>query len=244
MNTIQYSSMYVGDLHGRIHSFELAIEKFEKEKLDKLIFMGDYMDSYDATDTELVYLLEQIINYKKEHPYNVVSLLGNHDIHYIHSPDYRCSGYRSSIQNEVYKLFLDNRDLFQVAWLNGKYMATHAGILSDWYYKYNDRLSYYEEKLNIEKRNNLDILLNNISMTSDAWILYTIPSVRGGYAGSVGGIVWADSTEIKEKGCLHRFNHIVGHNNVKSIEKFLGAEGSLVTFTDCLKYRDEFFVLK
>lgn len=236
--------MYVGDLHGRIHSFELAIEKFEKEKLDKLVLMGDYMDSHDATDTELLYLLEQIINYKKENPHKVILLLGNHDIHYIHSPEYRCSGYRPSMQNEVYKLFLDNRDMFQVAWLNGDYMATHAGILTEWYSKYYDRLSYYEDKLNIYKRDNLDVLLNNISMTSDAWMLYSVPVVRGGYVGSVGGIVWADSTEIKEKGCIHRFNHIVGHNSVKSIETFVGKGGPAVTFVDCLRYKDEFFILK
>jgi len=244
MKNLQFSALHVGDLHGRIYHFERAIEMFERDKLDKIVFMGDYVDSFNCTNIEIKYLLEQVISYKKKNPNKVICLLGNHDQQYIHSPAYRCSGFRAELQPDLYKLFRDNREMFQVAWLNGNYMCTHAGILSDWLYRYNDRLSYYEEKLGIDKRNNLDVLLNAINDSHDEWILNTVPTIRGGVAGSIGGIMWADTSEIKKDGCVHRFNHIVGHNQVNDIEIYQHKGGPTVIFTDCLSKSDNFFILK
>lgn len=244
MKNVQFSSMYVGDLHGRIGCFESAIEKFEKSGLERLVLMGDYMDSFDCTSTEILYLLQQVIEYKKSKPQQVILLLGNHDIQYIYSPDYRCSGHRPEIQYDAYKLFRDNEPSFQIAWLNGDYMATHAGILSNWYYTYNNRLHYYQEKFGIDKIASLDVLLNAINRTSDNWILNTVHSKRGGSVGSIGGPLWADMTEIKERKVMHRYSHIVGHNPVPSIIVEQNTENSEVVFTDCLGSKEEFFTLK
>lgn len=211
MSNLQHSSMHVGDLHGRIWAFEEAIEKFEKEGVEKLVLMGDYVDSYDATDTEIVHLLKQVIEYKRSNQDKVICLLGNHDAQYMYSPDYRCSGFRFGIAQELKNLFTTNKEIFKIAFRNGDYMSTHAGILSDWIYKYNDRLHYYSDLLGIDMVNDLDELLNAINETSDRWILNTVPKIRGGVAGSVGGPLWADISEIKSgNGPMWKFTHIVG----------------------------------
>jgi hypothetical protein len=236
--------MYVGDLHGRIWAFEEAIEKFEKENLEKLVLMGDYVDSYDVTDIEIVHLLKQVISYKQSNPEKVICLLGNHDVQYIYSPDYRCSGFRQSISLELYDLFTKNTNLFQIAFKNGDYMATHAGILSDWVYKYNDRLHYYGDLFGIDLINDFDKLLNAINETNDRWILNTVPIVRGGVSGSIGGPLWTDMSEIKNgSGLMWKFTHIVGHNKVPKLGKYQHKNGPTVIFTDCIGSVTEFLIL-
>lgn len=80
---LEYSVLYCGDLHGDIFSLEQAIEKFEEVKLDVICFMGDYMDSRNKTDIEILYLLNNIIQYKKANPTKVILLLGNHIFGYF-----------------------------------------------------------------------------------------------------------------------------------------------------------------
>lgn len=245
MKYLEFSAIYVGDLHGRIYAFEKAVEQFEQEKLDKLVFMGDYVDSIDYTSLEIKYLLKQVIQYKKENPEKVILLLGNHDWQYMYGEEYRCSGFRPEIELDLYQLFNDNEELFQVAWRNGDYMATHGGLLSDWIYRYANRLDYYSDKFGIDRVNNLDILLNAISKTTDRWILATIPTIRGGVPGSIGGPLWADISEIKEgASCIHKYVHIVGHSKVPTIGAYQHKGGPTTVFTDCLGKSDEFLILK
>lgn len=162
----------------------------------------------------------------------------------MNHPDYRCSGFRTSIWPEAYQLFNKSDNLFQVAWRNGDYMATHAGILSDWKIKYNDRLSYYEEKFSIDRVENLDILLNAVNDTHDRWILNTVGMVRGGNTGSVGGPLWADISEILEGGLSPtKYTHVVGHNNVPTICSQRDKNGTQVIFTDCLGKETNFLTI-
>lgn len=239
----EYSVMYCGDLHGDIYSLEQAIEKFEESKVDKLCFIGDYLDG-PHTDTENIHLLKEVIRYKIQNPTKVILLLGNHDLHYAYNPDYKCSGFRQSIALELQDLFNLSRDKFQVAWKNGDYMATHAGILRKWLVKYNDRLSYYENKFNIDRVENIDILLNAINDTHDRWILHTVGLTRGGHTGSVGGITWADMGEIiDQEGCTQKHCHIIGHNKVNEITKLKTKGGANVVFIDCLHKQTNFLTI-
>ncbi len=79
----EVSALYCGDLHGNLFAFEQAVETFEKEKLDVLCFMGDYVDSKHATDTEILHLLKGVIEYKTANPAKVILLTGNHIFGYI-----------------------------------------------------------------------------------------------------------------------------------------------------------------
>lgn len=246
MKKWEYSTLYCGDLHGRIYAFEKAAEQFEKEKLDILCLIGDYVDSKYYTSVEIKHLLEHVIQYKRDNMDRVILLLGNHDWQYMYGVEYRCSGYRPEMKDDLYKLFNDNKELFKVAWRNGDYMATHGGLLSEWVYRYSNRLDYYADKFNIDRVNDIDLLLNAISETPDRWILATIPDIRGGGHSSIGGPIWADKSEIQNKNkasCLHKYVHIVGHSRVDKIETYEHKGGPITVFIDCLSESDQFLIL-
>ena len=59
----------IGDLHGKDIWKKLTMESY-----DKVIFIGDYCDSYDTTDEEMVHNLLDIIEYKKSNPKNIILL--------------------------------------------------------------------------------------------------------------------------------------------------------------------------
>ncbi|MDO4214266.1 MAG: metallophosphoesterase [Bacteroidales bacterium] len=66
----------IPDVHGR-KFWRAAVQGHEE---DKIIFLGDYVDPYDwegISASEAFKELQDIIAFKKEHPDNVVLLLGN-----------------------------------------------------------------------------------------------------------------------------------------------------------------------
>ena len=79
----------IPDIHGRNFWKEAVTGREE----DIIVFLGDYLDPYphDFPDKTADEIWEQtwnnfndIIEFKKKHPSNVVLLLGNHDLHYIY----------------------------------------------------------------------------------------------------------------------------------------------------------------
>lgn len=244
-------NLYVGDLHGNIYAFEKAVEQFEKEKLDKLIFIGDYCDDRERTNVEILYLVEQLIKYKKENMDRVFLLLGNHDIQNYHFPEqaYRCSGFRPEMVHDLHILFRDNKDLFQIAHLDGKYLASHAGITKKWFERYFDRIGYWADRLDLDLETQLDKVLTHINNSSDAWILHTVGYPRGGLG--FGGPTWADESEMIEYLGIAPYHHIVGHTSVQSIREETHFKTSKnnkyisdMTFIDCLRYELKFLKVK
>jgi len=64
----------IGDIHGRLSKLEDLIEQIGPNEDDRLVFLGDYIDS-GAQSYEVV---EHVIRLKKEFP-NTVTLRGNHE---------------------------------------------------------------------------------------------------------------------------------------------------------------------
>jgi hypothetical protein len=106
---------------------------------DKIIFIGDYVDSFDAINVIIKSNLEEIVHFKKCLGDRVVLLLGNHDVQYIvHNQG--CSGYRPEMRHDLYQIFSENSSFFKLAHeetgTNGeKWLWTHAGVTSGWYNK-------------------------------------------------------------------------------------------------------------
>lgn len=244
-------NLYVGDLHGNIYAFEKAVEQFEKENLDKLIFIGDYCDDWQRTNVEILYLLKELIEYKKKNPTKVFLLLGNHDIQYYHFPEqaYRCKGFNVDILHDLHIMFRDNKDLFQMAYLDGKYLASHAGITKAWFRRYFDRICYWANKLDLKLETQLDQVLTDINNGPDAWILHTVGYSRGGIG--FGGPTWADKSELTEHLGIPNYHHIVGHTPVPDIkeESYFRTSNeskmySDMTFIDCLRSELKFLKMK
>ena len=156
--------------------------------------------------------LRDIIAFKKEHPDNVVLLLGNHDLGYL-DPSI-CTCRRDSYRAEkIRREFEDNLDLFDIVHIEevdgGKVLFSHAGIAENWI-KHRSKLvgkmngfrpEHLNEMLhgNQDERERLFLALADVS-----WY-------RGGLD-KVGSPVWADVEEyLNGERLLGGYLHIFGH---------------------------------
>ncbi len=216
----------IGDLHGK-SVWKEAIKK----KADLYIFLGDYIDSFEFSNKEILNNIKEIISLKKTKKDKVILLLGNHDIQYFYYPKYMCSGYRHEMQKGLTKLFNDNKSLFQIAFQVKNYLFTHAGVSKNW-------LELFKEVIKPLKLNkNLANLFNKVSNSEEMDILHTVGQIRGGDL--FGGITWADLSETRED-FIEDYHQVVGHTKVPFIcmEK---KEKSSITYIDCLDSEINFY---
>jgi predicted MPP superfamily phosphohydrolase len=117
----------IGDIHGR-SNWKLAI--YQEESVDRVIFIGDYFDSFDIPGVEQIDNFKQIIRYKEDNPQvEVIMLIGNHDHHYFPEIGYTgTSGYQHRIAPSITQVIDENRHHLQMAYGFGDYLFTHAGV--------------------------------------------------------------------------------------------------------------------
>lgn len=187
----------IPDIHGR-NFWEEAVASREE---DIIVFLGDYLDPYpdDFPDKTADEIWEQtwnnfndIIEFKKKHPSNVVLLLGNHDLHYIYPKMDDSSRYDYERAAQIKEKFNENKDIFLLAYertINGKrFVFSHAGIhelwTADWFGS------------SVTDKNVVDYM-NNGFLTNDPSLpraLDQYSTYRGGWE-SYGSMVWADVRE-------------------------------------------------
>jgi predicted MPP superfamily phosphohydrolase len=119
-------TVVLGDTHGR-SNWKLAIHQ---EKPNRVIFIGDYFDSFEFSGVEQINNFKEIIKYKESNPQvEVVLLIGNHDHHYFPEVGYTgTSGYQSGIAPSITQVIDENRYNLQMAYGFGEYLFTHAGV--------------------------------------------------------------------------------------------------------------------
>ena len=123
-------TIILGDTHGR-SNWKLATHQ---DKPDRVIFIGDYFDSFEISGVEQINNFKEIIQYKENNPQiEVVLLIGNHDHHYYPEIGYTgTSGYQSGIAPSITQVIDENRHHLQMAYGFGEYLFTHAGVSYDW----------------------------------------------------------------------------------------------------------------
>lgn len=226
----------IGDLHGKT-----CWQSIEFEHYDRIIFLGDYVDSGVHSDQEILDNFKAVIALKKSMPDKVFLILGNHDIHYLHFPKYSCSGFRPEMQSSLTEIFSENHFLFQVAYQINKYLFSHAGISQPWYLKL---LSYLESVPNMERPvdwDSLSDLFNALEKTHNRDILHQVGIKRGG-AHEYGGMTWADKDELWDHP-LEGYHQIVGHTPVSLIETISYNEQTSITFVDVLRTQEAYYEL-
>ena len=116
--------LIVPDVHGRKFWHKEMINS-----VDKVVFLGDYLDPYPWECIDAIKEFEEIIKFKNDNPDKVVLLLGNHDCAYCFD-----FGSASRYENEfeIKNLFSTNIGLFRLYFREGNYLFTHAGITRDW----------------------------------------------------------------------------------------------------------------
>jgi Calcineurin-like phosphoesterase len=223
----------IGDLHGSSVWKEITPKDW-----DQLIFSGDYVDSFEFKDGQIIENLEEVIQLKKEYPQKVILLLGNHDLGYLFKdkPGHGCSGFRAGMAKALFNLFSSNHDLFLCAWQVDNYLWTHAGIVGRWY------KNFVEGEIVPSDIN----LAGTINKLFDAYYLplFHVSNIRGG-RNKDGGIFWADSMETIQDP-LPGYHQIAGHTKTGNGIITYSSEDNLtsVTYTDCLETTTEFYKLK
>ena len=221
----------IGDIHGRD-----SWQRVNTKLYERVIFLGDYADSYTLSDLVILENLKKIIALKKRHPEKIVLLLGNHDVHYLHYPRFECSGFRATMQPELSALFRRNAALFQIAYQKDNYLFTHAGITNNWY----SEIMRSPKLLEIcEEGENLADKLNLLERSAFRGTLYDVGLERGGYG--YGGPLWADMKETFTD-MLHGYHQIVGHTNVEDI-RTISYTGRSMTYTDVFTTKEQFHEL-
>jgi hypothetical protein len=122
-------TLVLGDIHGRPCWKQIV----ELEEFDRVVFVGDYVDTHEQyTGAEQLNNLMDILEYSKRN--DVILLIGNHDHHYWPGiAGGTTSGYQPRMRASFEKVFHDNRNHFQMAYAdNHGNLITHAGVTKDW----------------------------------------------------------------------------------------------------------------
>jgi len=208
----------IGDIHGKTYWKEV-----DPNKYDKIVFQGDYVDSYYHKNAEIYANLLDIIQLKKDYSDKVILLLGNHDIQYMFLDEgFGCSGFRPEMASNLNFLFKSNKNLFQIAFQIDNFLWTHAGVSTGWYDKNKNVIEKIGEKFSTK---NLADTFNHMLWLKENKILHQVGSCRGG-AYSFGGITWADRRETSTD-YPEGFHQIVGHTPIDEITKYGDEKGSI-----------------
>lgn len=157
-------ALVIGDIHGR--KFWRSTIADNISKVDKVIFLGDYLDPYnnEIIDDEdsmecksfddsynMLIMLSNIIELKKNEPNKYILLTGNHTDSYIWSKF--AAATRTDYKNweKYHKFFSENLDLFNLVWIEDNTIFSHAGITKGWASDFLYSYMKYDENAQLEK---------------------------------------------------------------------------------------------
>jgi predicted phosphodiesterase len=208
----------VGDTHTK--DFIIDIVEGYVDSVDRLVFLGDYVDEWDGHAEDSVRHLSNIIDFAKKYRDKTTLLLGNHDYAYVY--DIRnISGHNMGTAPEAKKLFWEDRELFSIAYGSGKYLFSHAGVSRDW-------LEYRKSELDIKGSAAVDIAeaLNELTFSDSDNILWDI---KGYYGHHASGPLWIREGELLSFDDYHNLGRnaiigdiiqVVGHTPVETVVKY------------------------
>jgi hypothetical protein len=122
-------TLILGDTHGRSEWKDYI----NQTQPDRVVFIGDYFDSFDVPITKQIDNFLDIVQYKQDNLNEVILLFGNHDFHYIIDGE-NYSGYATAIKVQVETLLKDliRDDILQMCYSQDDYLFSHAGITQTW----------------------------------------------------------------------------------------------------------------
>lgn len=251
----------IGDIHGnpiwqlpifgevgKFEEWEKMGGKFPYQEYTHIIFIGDYVDSFHRMDIEILLNLENIIKFARKSEVPVILLWGNHDVYYIRKEGSVRAGYRQRMQHSLEKLFLDNSDLFKIAYqidhihddLERKFLWTHGGISEEYYENDLKRLLAILKDYEFCLADNLQALFDDRHP-----VIFQEGYASGGTY-EYGSVLWA-RTETTDAIIEDGYNQIIGHTNFPCITGFFNSNLTSSTFfIDCLNsnsYTSQFLIV-
>lgn len=199
----------IGDIHGKSVWKEIVNKETDA---DTIIFIGDYLDSWDISPTMMAENFQEIVKFKKDSNKEVVLLVGNHDLSYI-SSSCRCSGYNLELDSLVgrYITKLFNDKFIKTFHIEGNILFSHAGVTKSW-------LSNTVNYLNIESKNIFTQIniINSLVAEAPSLLKYVAydTSNRGFHIDQ--GPVWVRPPSLLENK-LDTIEQVVGHTQYTDI---------------------------
>ena len=118
-------TIVLGDTHGR-STWKLITHL---EQPDRVIFIGDYFDSFNIPAVDQMFNFNEIIAYKESGKAEVIMLIGNHDHHYYPEiGNTGTSGYQYGAAAGISKMIDENKKHLQMAYSFDNFLFTHAGV--------------------------------------------------------------------------------------------------------------------
>ena len=235
----------IPDLHGR-SDWKLITHR---ENPDRIIFLGDYFDSFDIKGVDQLNNFLDIIEFKKSSGKEVIMLIGNHDYHYFPEVgDTGTSGYQTRMAPSISYVMGENRHHLQMAYQFNEFLFSHAGVSSafmdsvfgidSWktetiveqlnkLFKYKPLTFGFGEAVSIKKLSYLDPYGDNEEQ-SPIWIRPR-------------SLMYANRYTLRKK-----VIQIVGHTQVNKLD-LKGSEkaaGGRYYFIDCLGTTGEYMVIE
>lgn len=223
MNKKTNNLIVIGDTHGKN-----TWEKIDKETANKVIFLGDYFDSFSIPFNKQIENFKNIINYKKNNMDKVVLLLGNHDYHYLSYVTEHYSGYQPEHTDEIAIAIEDALDegLIQICYIYNYFIFSHAGITKTW----------YED--NVKDKINIRDDINNLFKTNPERFKFTPSNPMD----NIGDSITQSPLWVRPRALLSdkidNLTQVVGHTHQEHIK--INDE---VIFIDTLEYGDEYLII-
>ena len=223
-------TVILGDTHGRPHWKQIVAS----ENPDRVIFMGDYFDSFDNTAVEQMHNFKEIIDWKQSGQSEVIILIGNHDYHYMRGITEYYSGYQAGARPAIEQLLYENRQHMQMCYQMGDFLFTHAGVSYDWL-----KINKWEGWESVEEKVN------------DLWE-YT-PNVFG-FAGrdpygdsKISSPIWIRPYSLQQANrdtLRDQFIQVVGHTTQGKIDTEGKSTGGRYYYIDTLGTSGQYMILE
>ena len=118
-------TVVIGDLHGR----ECWKWIINYEKPDRVIFVGDYFDSFNIKYDDQINNFLDLVKFKEDGGIDVIMLIGNHDYHYLpYINDRATSGYQETYAHLIKEIVKLNEHHLQIAYQMDDFLFSHAGV--------------------------------------------------------------------------------------------------------------------
>jgi predicted phosphodiesterase len=224
MKKNQHKIIVLGDTHGRD-----KWEQIVKQPSDKVIFLGDYFDSFDIPFDIQMANFKKIIDYKQKNPKKVVLLLGNHDYHYLSYVHESYSGFQAG-KKPFISIVVENAiedGLIQVCYIYKDWAFTHAGITNTWF------------KNNCDEKEKIDDAINNTFLNHPSAFKFTEGINHSNYGDDITqSPLWVRPKSLGEDK-LPGVKQVVGHTHQKHILDY-----DDMIFVDTLEFENEYLIIK
>jgi predicted phosphodiesterase len=233
---ISNRTIILGDTHGR-RMWEHIVKN---ESFDRVIFVGDYWDSFDIPYIDQMYNFKQIVHYARTSDKEVILLTGNHDVHYQRwalQAGESYSGFQSVHANEINQELQLNEDIMQMAYKMDNFLFTHAGVTKTWL-----------ELMEIENDKNMVDVINDIAKFKPRMFGFGVVS-KGGYVDGYGDNVWQNPTWVRPKSLMKDskglgYIQVVGHTGQNQIDIKGKSTGGKYYFIDTLETSGEYLIIE